>query len=97
MTKVNDLDSSSKVVIGELTSIRVGLIIFIIASIVSSVWWAATITAKLDSILTNQAQTNTAVSELRVEISDIKTKLAIDEKDIQDLKNNHLIVPINGK
>ena len=94
MTKATDLESSSKVVIGELTSIRVGLIIFMVGAIVSSVWWAATTTAKLDSIITNQAATVSSISELHAEYNEMKLKQVVDENDIKELKNEHLIVPV---
>jgi hypothetical protein len=87
MTKLNDDSGESKVVIGELTSVRIGLIIAFLGVFASAIWWASSISSKLDNLLSLQATTTTSISQLNSEISDLKLKEGINESDIKGIKD----------
>lgn len=89
--------NGEKNVIGESTPIRIGLVIAFLAVFATSIWWASSISSKLDSVLAFQTTTQTTFSELKAkdisldkDISDIKLKQAIMEvslKAVEDAVN----------
>lgn len=92
-----DLPDTTPLSISENTPVKVGLIITLLSIFGGGIWWASSITSKLDSISTNlitfQSSTSTSMSELKAtdiaftkEISDIKLKLAIEEESLRLLK-----------
>jgi len=87
-------DQETKTVIGENTPIKIGLIIAFLGIFGSGVWWASSITSKLDSILASQNIQTTTITELKAadmsfskELSDIKLKLALDEVELKVIKD----------
>jgi hypothetical protein len=63
-------------VIGAGTPIRMGLLLSIALLLVggfgSSIWWAATISTKLDAIIISQGVQTSAISVAQTDISDLK-------------------------
>ena len=88
MTKLNEADSESKVIVGESTPIRIGLVIIFLSAFASAIWWASSINSKLDSILSLQATTTSKIASLETELGDLKLKLALDEASIKTLQEN---------
>lgn len=96
MTKINE-DGDTKTVIGESTPIRIGLIVAFLAVFGSGIWWASSISSKLDSIVSFQNVTQNTISEIKskqssqdAEMSDFKLQLALEQvtiKAIQDTRN----------
>ena len=62
--------------ISESTPIRLGLMLglaaLVVGLIVSSTWWAATISTKLDSIISAQSAQSLLMSAAQADISDLK-------------------------
>ncbi len=80
-------------IISEATPIRIGLVIIFLGVFGSGVWWGASITTKLDSIITNQVTTGTSISELKStgiatakELNDITLRVAILESRLDPVK-----------
>lgn len=69
---------SNEKIISEATPVRIGLVIAFLLVFASGIWWAASINAKLDSIISNQAVVGGAISE-------IKSTEASTAKDLNDL------------
>lgn len=88
MTKLNESVSESKVIIGEATPIRIGLVILLFGVLVSSVWWAATITSKLDTLITYQTATSASMAELKVQVDNLKLRVALNEAGIKTLQDS---------
>lgn len=62
-----------KIAISESTPVRIGLVLVFLGAFASAVWWAASINAKLDAIITNQSNVGTSISELKaVQVSTAK-------------------------
>jgi len=63
-------------IIGEKTPIRIGLLMAIATLLVggfgTSIWWAATISTKLDAIIISQGAQTAAISTLQSDVSDLK-------------------------
>lgn len=90
MTKGNEDTGESKVVIGELTSVRIGLIIMILGAVISATWWASSVNSKLDSILTLQASTTAKITQLETDVSELKLKIAMDDVSIKSLQDRNI-------
>ena len=92
--RMNNINNGRGVIIGESTPIRIGLVVAFLAIFGSSIWWAASINGKLDSILSFQNNTQITFAEIKTkgleqdkEISDLKLQQALDEvalKTVQD-------------
>jgi len=83
-------------IISENTPIRIGLILAFLGLFATSVWWASSITSKLDSILSFQASTVSEITELKSKdtmhdagIGDLKLRVSLVEVEIKTLKENH--------
>jgi hypothetical protein len=92
MAKTNRENSEG--IISENTPIRIGLILGFVSVLTLSVWWAATITAKLDSIIAFQSSTSVTITELKAQdisimkdIADIHMKTTVFELQIKDLQD----------
>ena len=87
--------------IGEKTPVQLGVTaafyVFSFSLIVASVWWAATLTEKINTVLKNQDAQNIVMSTMQTDISDLKAwRKVIDTsgspqassltKEINDLK-----------
>lgn len=93
-------DNENKTIISEATPIRIGLVILFLGAFAGAIWWASSITSKLDTLLTTQNTTLTTFTELKSkdisldkEISDMKLRVALDEvaiKALQDKLSNQV-------
>jgi hypothetical protein len=63
-------------VIGEKTSVRIGLLLTIALLLTggfgTSVWWAATISTKLDAIIISQGIQTVTIGEVQADVADLK-------------------------
>jgi hypothetical protein len=88
-------------IIGEKTPVQLGVTaafyVFSFGLVVASVWWAATLTEKINTVLKNQDAQNITMSAMQADISDLKAwRKVIDtsgspqaaslSKEINDLK-----------
>lgn len=88
MTKFNENTGESKVIIGEATPVRIGFVILLFAGLVSSIWWAATITSKLDTLITYQTTTTASIGQLKSDYEDLKLRVSLDEAEIKSFKES---------
>lgn len=49
--------------LSENTSIRIGLVLMFISILATGIWWAASVSTKLDVVLTNQAAVSLSVAK----------------------------------
>ena len=98
MTKLHDENGESKVIIGESTPIKIGLVILLLGVFGSAIYWAGNINSKLDNIsatmLSFQTSSSTSISELKAkdashdkDIGDIKLQMALSDVEIKSLKD----------
>jgi hypothetical protein len=63
-------------IIGEKTPIRIGLLLTIALLLTggfgTSIWWAATISTKLDAIIISQGVQTTAIATTQTDVADLK-------------------------
>lgn len=100
MAKSNREDTG---IISETTPIRIGFVLGFLSVLSVSIWWAASITAKLDSIIAFQSSTSVTITELKAQdmsiakdLSDIRMKTTIFElqiKELNDLLNKNRSTP----
>ncbi len=93
MTKPNE-DGETKNIIGESTPVRIGLIVAFLTVFGSGIWWASSISSKLDSLVSGQTITQTSISEIKSkqtsqdsEMSDFKLQLALQQVAIKNLQD----------
>lgn len=80
-------------IIGESTSVKIGLIIMFLGVFSSAIWWASSINSKLDSIISSQSSFSVAINELKnsdiainKDLSDLKVRTVVSEEVIKSLK-----------
>ncbi len=87
-------------ILSENTPVRIGLILAFLSVFGAAIFWGASINAKLDSIISFQTTTTSAIGELKAadtamskEIADIKLKFAISEVAIKNLQDKVFSTP----
>lgn len=90
MTKLKDDEGNEKVIIGEATPIRVGLVIMFLSIFAAGIWWGATVTSKLDSIIQFQSAQTVAFSELQTKVEDLKVRVILNETEVKSLREKYV-------
>jgi hypothetical protein len=95
----HDDRDNGKMVIGENTPIRIGLILGFLTIFASSIWWASSINSKLDSILSFNSSVNASITELKAndalmskELSDFRLKEALNEASLKIIQDKISVI-----
>lgn len=92
MTKKTNGSNNRETVIGETTPIKIGLVLLLVGALSGAIWWAATITAKLDSIISSQITTTASLTKLdsstSASIIELKSRDIALDKSIADIKTS---------
>lgn len=65
--------------ISENTTVQVGLVLAVLGFVAGAMWWAATINAKVDSLLTVVGSNATEAAQLRKELLEIRDRVLVLE------------------
>lgn len=86
--------NEDSVILSQATPIRIGLVFAFLTAFGSAIFWGASITAKLDSILSFQSAQTTTITELKskdtlhdTDIGDLKLRISLIEVEIKAIKN----------
>lgn len=82
MPRANSNDEDDPVdrrTITQATPIQIGMVLILLAGFASWIWWAATISSKLDVLVSKQAITENALATVRSDLDSLKAwRVAID-------------------
>ena len=73
-------DPEEKKSLSQSSTITLGLAIVLFGAVVSGIWWAATLSAKVDVLLTITAATQGETAKLREDFSSLKDRVLTLEK-----------------
>lgn len=90
----NGASRNEKFILSESTPIKISLIAAFLGAFGLGVWWASSISSKLDSVISFQTSTTSVITELKAqdmslikEIGDMKLKSAITDVTIKSLQD----------
>jgi cytoskeletal protein RodZ len=87
MQSMNKQSKEGRKAISEATPIQIGLVLIIVGGFASWIWWAATISSKLDTVLKFQQVQDSSITSLRADLNtltrDFKVHEASTKKDNQ--------------
>ncbi len=79
--------------LSEATPVRIGLIIVFLGAFGSAVWWASSVSTKLEAIISSQIVSTATISDVKTleianakEIAELKLKQAITDEAIRAMK-----------